>query len=203
MTTKSFLPIAAALLVVLNALLLVPALSNHAFTIGTLALALAIIVLALSFSALSRRALPSSEAPVAVQPPPLAANQAEAEIVAFLGLLQEKGRLIDFLMEDLAGYDDKQIGAAARTVHQGCRQVLSENFKIIPIAEAEEGSRITIPAGYAADEYRLSGKISGNPPFTGTLVHKGWKTESVKLPRILKADEKRLPSIAPAQVELK
>jgi Domain of unknown function (DUF2760) len=148
------------------------------------------------------RAFPS-EAPVAVQPPALAANQAEAEVVAFLGLLQEKGRLIDFLMEDLAGYEDSQIGAAARTVHQGCRQILNENFKISPIAEAEEGSRITVPAGYAADEYRLSGKISGNPPFTGTLVHKGWKTESVKLPRILKADEKRLPSIAPAQVELK
>jgi Domain of unknown function (DUF2760) len=202
MTTKSFLTIAAALLVVLNALLLVPALSNYVFTIGALALVLAIIVLALSFSALPQRALPS-EAPKAIQPPALAANQAEAEIVAFLGLLQEKGRLIDFLMEDLAGYEDKQIGAAARTVHQGCRQVLNENFKIIPIAEAEEGSRITVPVGYAADEYRLSGKISGNPPFTGTLVHKGWKTESVKLPRILKADEKRLPSIAPAQVELK
>jgi hypothetical protein len=35
------------------------------------------------------------------------------------------------------------------------------------------------------------------------LLHKGWKTDSVKLPRILKASEKRLPSIAPAQVELK
>ena len=34
------------------------------------------------------------------------------------------------------------------------------------------------------DEYRLMGKISGEPPFKGVLLHKGWKTESVKLPRI-------------------
>jgi hypothetical protein len=80
---------------------------------------------------------------------------------------------------------------------------LHEHFKVTPISEAEEGSRITVPAGYAADEYRLTGQISGEPPFTGTLLHKGWKTESVKLPRILKTSEKRLPSIAPAQVELK
>jgi hypothetical protein len=200
---KPFLPIAAVLLAVLNSLLLIPAMSAYAFPIAALALALAIIVLVLSFFGAPREAPAPAAPPVAAQPPPSAANQAEAEVVAFVGLLQEKGRLVDFLMEDLASYDDKQIGAAARVVHQGCRDVLNESFKIAPISQAEEGSRITVPADYAADEYRLLGKISGNPPFTGTLVHKGWMTESVKLPRILKSDEKRLPSIAPAQVELK
>jgi hypothetical protein len=200
---KYFLPIAAVLLVVLNGLLLAPAMSAYAFTIAALALVLAIIVLVLSL--LPPRQVPApTPAPVAAQPPaPPAANQAEAEVVAFLGLLQEKGRLVDFLMEDLASFEDTQVGAAARVVHQGCRQILTENFKIIPVSQAEEGSQITVPSGYAADEYRLLGKISGNPPFTGTLVHKGWKTESVKLPRIVKSDERCLPSIAPAQVELK
>jgi hypothetical protein len=37
----------------------------------------------------------------------------------------------------------------------------------------------------------------------GNFAPQGLKTESVKLPRILKTSEKRLPSIAPAQVELK
>jgi hypothetical protein len=198
---KPFLPIAAVLLAVLNGLLLIPAMSAYTFPIAALALALAIIVLALCFFGVPREA--PAAAPVAAQPPPPAANQAEAEVVAFVGLLQEKGRLVDFLMEDVAPYDDKQVGAAARVVHQGCREVLNDSFKITPISQAEEGSRITVPASYAADEYRLLGKISGDPPFTGTLLHKGWKTESVKLPRILKSDEKRLPSIAPAQVELK
>lgn len=200
---KPFLPIAAVLLAVLNGLLLIPAMSAYTFPIAALALALAIIVLALCFFGAPREAPAPAAAPVAAQPPPPAANQAEAEVVAFVSLLQEKGRLVDFLMEDVAPYDDKQVGAAARVVHQGCREVLNDSFKITPISQAEEGSRITVPAAYAADEYRLLGKISGDPPFTGILLHKGWKTESVKLPRILKSDENRLPSIAPAQVELK
>jgi hypothetical protein len=200
---KSYLPIAAVLLAVLNSLLLIPAMSAYTFPIASFALALAIIVLALSFLTGPQEAPSLADAPVAAQPPAPAANQAEAEVVAFIGLLQEKGRLVDFLMEDVAPYDDKQVGAAARVVHHGCREVLHEHFKVTPISEAEEGSRITVPAGYAADEYRLTGQISGEPPFTGTLLHKGWKTESVKLPRILKTSEKRLPSIAPAQVELK
>jgi hypothetical protein len=200
---KPFLLIAAVLLAVLNGLLLIPAMSAYAFPIAALALALAIIVLALCFFGAPREAPAPAAAPVAAQPPPPAANQAEAEVVAFVSLLQEKGRLVDFLMEDVTPYDDKQVGAAARVVHQGCREVLNDSFKITPISQEEEGSRITVPAAYAADEYRLLGKISGDPPFTGTLLHKGWKTESVKLPRILKSDERHLPSIAPAQVELK
>jgi hypothetical protein len=111
---KPFLPIAAVLLAVLNGLLLIPAMSAYTFPIAALALALAIIVLALCFFGAPREAPAPVAAPVAAQPPPPAANQAEAEVVAFVSLLQEKGRLVDFLMEDVAPYDDKQVGAAAR-----------------------------------------------------------------------------------------
>ncbi|HEY5703954.1 MAG TPA: DUF2760 domain-containing protein [Terrimicrobiaceae bacterium] len=200
---KIYLQIAAVLLAVLNSILLIPAAAAYTFPITSAALALAVAVLLLSFLSGDRKAAARATPPVAAQPPPPPASQAEAEVVAFVGLLQEKGRLVDFLMEDVASYDDAQVGAAARVVHQGCRAILNEHFKIAPISEAEEGSRITLPSGYEADEYRLMGKISGEPPFTGTLLHKGWKTESVKLPRIIKTSEKHLPSIAPAQVELK
>jgi hypothetical protein len=138
---------------------------------------------------------------VPIQPPEPSANQAEAEIVAFFGLLQEKGRLVDFLMDDITPYEDAEVGAAARVIHQGCKQVLQEHFKISAISEAQEGTQVTVPAGYSADQYRLVGKLTGEPPFTGTLLHKGWKTEFVKLPRIVNTE--RLPSIAPAEVELK
>lgn len=200
---KSILPIAAVLLAVLNSLLLIPALNAYTFAIAVVALVLAVLVALLSFSGIRRQAAVAPSEPVAAKPPPPAANQAEAEIVAFVGLLQDKGRLVDFLMEDVNSYDDTQVGAAARVVHQGCRAVLNEHFKISPVSDAEEGSQITLPADYAADEYRLTGKISGNPPFKGTLLHKGWKADSVKLPRIVNTNENRLPSIAPAQVEVK
>jgi hypothetical protein len=104
-------------------------------------------------------------------------------------------------MEDITSYDDTQVGAAARVIHQGCRQVLQEHFNITAICESEEGSQVTVPTGYAKEQYRFVGKLSGDPPFTGTLIHKGWKTEFVKLPRIVEAQ--RLPAIAPAEVELR
>jgi Domain of unknown function (DUF2760) len=104
-------------------------------------------------------------------------------------------------MEDIARYEDAEVGAAARVIHQGCQQVLQEYFSISAISEAQEGAQVTVPAGYSPAQYRLVGKLTGDPPFTGTLLHKGWKTEFVKLPRIITTE--RLPPIAPAEIELK
>jgi hypothetical protein len=136
-------------------------------------------------------------------PVPAKTNQAEAEIVSFLATLQAKGRLVDFLMDDINAYNDAQVGAAARVVHAGCKTVLNEHFRIHPVREGAEKSTVEVPANYPADEYRLLGKISGQAPFSGVLVHHGWKTDFVKLPTILRGAENRLPTIAPAEVELR
>ena len=202
---------AGLLLAVLNGLLLVPATRPYTVPIAAIGIVLALLVVALSFLGSTKSGAISEAAQAAVSPPPPvtvqsaapAMDQAKAEIVAFFALLQEKGRLVDFLMEELTGYDDAQVAAAARVVHQGCRQVLQEHFKITAVFEAEEGSQVTVPAGYFGDEYRIVGKLSGEPPFAGELIHKGWKAESVKLPRIVQTDDKRLPVIAPAEVEVK
>jgi hypothetical protein len=210
-TMKSYLPMAGILLAVLNGLLLLPATRGYTVPIAAIGLILALLVVALSFrgtnkaSAISERApaTVSTPPPLTVQPPVPAVNQAETEVVAFVALLQEKGRLVDFLMEEINSYDDAQVGAAARVIHQGCRQVLQEHFKITAVSEAEEGSQVTVPAGYFAEQYRIVGKLRGDPPFTGKLIHKGWKTESVKLPRIVQTEGKGRPVIAPAEVEVK
>jgi hypothetical protein len=204
---KLYITLAGILLAVLNGLLLIPSTKAYTLQVAGIGFVLAVIILVLSFVDTSKKPVVPEVAPppqVSVIPPPTPEappeNTAQAEIVAFFALLQEKGRLVDFLMEDLASYEDADIGAAARVVHEGCKQVLQEHFKIHPIAVAQEGSQITVPAGFAADEYRLVGKLSGDPPFTGKLVHKGWKTDMVKLPRLV--DARRLPAIAPAEVEL-
>jgi hypothetical protein len=206
---KPFIAVGAILLVVLNGLLLVPASAGHTVLIAALALVLALLVLVVSLlggksdstSPAVQMAKPAPPTPAPIQPPAPVANQSEAEIVAFFALLQEKGRLVDFLMDDISRYEDAEVGAAARVIHQGCQKVLQEYFNISAISEAQEGTQVTVPAGYSPNQYRLIGKLTGNPPFTGTLLHKGWKTEFVKLPRIVTTE--RLPSIAPAEVELK
>jgi hypothetical protein len=48
--------------------------------------------------------------PAKVAPPAPAAARADAEIVSFLAMLQEKGRLVDFLMDDINPYNDAQVG---------------------------------------------------------------------------------------------
>lgn len=194
--------IAAVLLVILNAALLVPAAGNYSQFLATASIITAMALLVAMFTARAPEPAAKPAVAEAVKPIPAASsqNQAQAEIVTLLGVFQEKGRFVDFLMEDITPYDDSQVGQVARAVHQGCKAALNEHFHIEPISPEGEGASITVPAGYAADEFRLVGNLAGEAPFTGKIVHKGWRTTSVKLPRVLKAD--RLPPIAPAQVEI-
>jgi nucleoid-associated protein YgaU len=196
--------VAAIAVVALIALTLVPEASAYHAYLSLAALAVAGLLLLAILLDRRGKAEPRRAVAEAAKPPAVAAapNQADAEVVSFLAALQEKGRLVDFLMDDLTAYGDAQVGAAARVVHEGCRAVLREHFSIRPVREDSEGSAVTVAAGYAADEYRLVGKIRGEAPFSGTLVHRGWKTERVKLPRVIRSGD-RLPTIAPAEVELK
>ena len=52
--------------------------------------------------------------PTRAAPSAPATARADAEIVSFLAVLQEKGRLVDFLMDNINPYNDAQVGAAAR-----------------------------------------------------------------------------------------
>lgn len=194
---------AAVLPVILIAALLVPAASPYTQYLAIAALVTAIAVLALSFTGNAKPA-PKVVAAEAVKPVPAAPqNSARSEVVTLLGVFQEKGRFIDFLMEDITPYSDAEVGSVARAVHQGCKAALNEHFQIQPISPEAEGATLTLAAGYAADEFRLTGNLSGEAPFTGKVVHKGWRTTSVKLPRVMNAGKDHLPVIAPAQIELK
>ena len=117
-----------------------------------------------------------------------------------LALLQQNGRLIDFLQEDMGSYSDADIGAAARVVHEGCRKALREHLKLQPVREEEEGSRITVDRGFDAGAIRLTGNVVGEPPFSGSLSHRGWRATELNLPRIAEGHDLRV--LAPAEVEL-
>jgi len=196
----------AVILLALSALALAPGVVPTPYAdilpkvIAGVAVLLLIAILADRPKADSTGPAAKAAAPVAAAP---LANQADSEVVNFLAILQERGRFVDFLMDDITPYSDAQVGAAGRVLHEGCKAVLLEHFGIRPMRDEGEGAKITIPTGYAPDDYRLVGKISGEAPFTGTLVHHGWRVEWVKLPRLLRASADRLPAIAPAEVELR
>jgi Domain of unknown function (DUF2760) len=197
--------LAVLLLLMANALELLPGASAFQPLLSGSALVLGVVALVSILAGRGTHADTGSAAaetarPVAVE---TRANQADAEILSFLAMLQARGRLVDFLMDDINAHADSQVGAAARVVHAGCKAVLQEHFRIRPVREESEGSTVHVAAGYGADEYRLLGRISGPAPFSGVLVHHGWKTDAVNLPRILRSSTDRLPAIAPAEVELK
>ena len=142
-----------------------------------------------------RPSAPSGETPA---PRLLEADTASA--LQLLGLLQQEGRFVDFLQEDVSGYSDQDIGGAARVVHEGCSRALREHLKVTPVRPEAEGARLTLEEGFDAAEVRLTGNVVGKPPFTGTLVHRGWRVEEVRLPKLVEGHEVRV--LAPAEVEL-
>lgn len=117
-----------------------------------------------------------------------------------LSLLQQEARFVDFVREDLGSFSDADIGAAARVVHEGSQKALNSYFTLEPVRSEDEESRITLAEGFNAHEVRLTGNVVGKAPFTGTLVHRGWKVTEVKLPKLAAGHDTRI--IAPAEVEL-
>lgn len=118
-----------------------------------------------------------------------------------LGYLQHSGRLVDFLKEDISSYTDAQIGGAARKIHQDCAQILEDIVTIRPLRQENEGSTIQVPKGYDPLEIKIVGQVKGEPPFTGTLVHKGWKAHKLSLPK--KTTDQGQEIICPAEIEVR
>ena len=126
--------------------------------------------------------------------------EAPSESIQMLSILQREGRLIDFLQEDISLYSDSQIGAAARTVHSGCRKALEEIITIEPIQKEPEGNTIIIEKNFDPAAIRLTGHVFGDPPFTGILKHHGWRIVDINFPDIAKGQVTDV--IAPAEVEI-
>jgi hypothetical protein len=183
-------------------------------------LALQVVLLSVAVIALIRRGRSREEvrpiaepAPVAVpapapriseipgKPEPALLREASPDsALQLLGLLQTEARFIDFVQENVAGFTDAEIGAAARIVHEGCRKVLRQHFELEPVRAEAENSRVTLARGFDASAVRLTGNIVGEAPFTGTLVHRGWRVGQVRLPKVAEGHDTRI--VAAAEVEL-
>jgi len=117
-----------------------------------------------------------------------------------LMILQREARFVDFLQENLDGFDDSQIGAVARTLHTKCKKTMENYVKIESIFKEEEGSTVTVGKGFDPSEIRLIGNIKGEPPFKGRLSHHGWKAVDISLPALPEGQKKGI--IEPAEVEI-
>jgi len=117
-----------------------------------------------------------------------------------LTVLQRQGRLVDFLSEDLDPYEDEQIGAAVRGIHENCKKVISKSLSLEAVINGSEGEEVTVDQGFDPGAVKLTGNVTGEPPFKGILRHKGWRTKKLELPVLSDAQDAAI--IAPAEVEI-
>jgi len=132
--------------------------------------------------------------------PRTVSEEGERGAARLLAVLQREGRLVDFLQEDIAAAADAQIGAAARMVHGECRRALAEFVDLEPVMAGDEGSTVTVDAGFDASAIRLVGDVQGDPPFRGTLAHHGWRATRVTLPDLPETMDPMV--VASAEVEV-
>lgn len=105
-------------------------------------------------------------------------------ILYLISMLQEKGRLLDFVMDDISTYRDEDVGRVSRIVHQGVKEVFTKIMDIKSIHAGVEGEKITLNGAADFSSYKLIGTGTKTPPLTGVVVHKGWKLEKFNLPKI-------------------
>ena len=169
------------------------------------------------FSVLSRGEVPDDIAPEVVRgaaaPAPALAPEPEPEAktlpaeespdraVQLLALLQREGRLVDFFSEDIAPYQDAQIGAAVRELHAGCRKALAQYVTLEPVIDGEEDRPVTVEEGFDPAAVKLVGNVTGRPPLRGLLRHRGWRVAEINLPTLPPEGTGR-KVVAPAEVEI-
>jgi hypothetical protein len=136
---------------------------------------------------------PAARAPAAAAPP----NPAHA--LQLLAILQRDSRLLDFLMEDIAAFDDEQVGAAVRSLHDQARDSLARYLRLQPVIDGVEGA-YTRPATADPAAVKFIGNVPAGKPEGGTLRHKGWRAAKMDLPALNPKQDASI--IAPAEIEI-
>jgi hypothetical protein len=121
--------------------------------------------------------------------------------IRLIALLQQSGRLVDFLKEDISPFSDEQVGGVVRQIHEDTAKCLEEFVTIRPVRDEMEGSVIRVEKGYDPSLIKIVGNVSGQAPYTGVLIHKGWKAHKKSLPK--KIGKQTNEVITPAEVEVK
>ena len=139
--------------------------------------------------------------PLLEPPKPAEPSKPSGEPVRLLTLLQRgDGRFLDFVLEDVNAVDDPQIVAAVRAMQPIWQAALKEHLTLEPVRSEPEGSSVEVPPGFDPSAVLLTGNVTGQPPFRGTLKHAGWRVREIELPPLPEGQDPFI--IQPAEVEL-
>jgi hypothetical protein len=79
--------------------------------------------------------------------------------------------------------------------------LLKRLFDLQPVLQKEEGSDVNVPLNFDAARFRLTGKVAGEAPFQGKVVHHGWEATKCDLPAWSGIAESA-QVVVPAEVEV-
>jgi hypothetical protein len=114
-------------------------------------------------------------------PPPAPPPKPSGEPLRLLAVLQRDSRFLDFFMDDINAVGDEQILAFVKKMHPECQVSLKDHLALEPVKVEAEGDSVEVPAGFDPSVIRLLGNVTGEPPFRGTLRHRGWRVKEIKL----------------------
>jgi hypothetical protein len=177
--------------------------------VGTLAVVLAAVFalagfeggrVALALRVLRDGALADKIKSLAGTAAPKADARPDGTPLRLLALLQRDARLVDFLTEDVSGASDAQVGEFARKMQLDAKKVLDRHLVLEPVLPQAEGEKVEVPPGFDPSAVRLTGNVTGQPPFKGELKHPGWRVKQLKLDALPSGQD--LFVLMPAEVEL-
>jgi hypothetical protein len=140
----------------------------------------------------------AAPAPAAPKPAAPVAKPSDGAL-QLLGILQRDSRLIDFLMEDISAYEDDQVGAAVRELHDQCRDAVGRYVTLTPVIDGVEGAFTQAPSK-DPNVVKFVGNVPATPPSGGILRHKGWRASKIDLPALAGKQDANI--IAPAEIEV-
>jgi len=146
---------------------------------------------------LTRKTAAPAPAPKAAPAAPVVKSSDGA--LQLLAILQRDSRLVDFLMEDISTYEDDQVGAAVRELHDQCRDAVARYVTLTPVVDGVEGTFTQAPSK-DPNVVKFVGNVPATPPQGGILRHKGWRAAKVDLPAL--AGKQDASIIAPAEIEV-
>jgi hypothetical protein len=154
-------------------------------------------ILTLGIRVLAKKFL-SLSGPVEQKPP--TPPKPSGAPLRLLTLLQRDGRFIDFVLEDATAYDDATIAAAVREMQPKWQATIKQHVVLEPVRSETEGSTIEVPPGFDPSAILLTGNVTGQPPFRGSLKHPGWRAKELNLPPLPQGQDEFI--VMPAEVEL-
>jgi hypothetical protein len=87
-----------------------------------------------------------------------------------------------------------------REIHRKCQEALKEHLVLEPVLPQNEGETVEVPSGFDPSAIRVTGNVPPQPPFRGTLLHRGWRVREIKLPPLPQGQDEFI--LQPAEVEV-